>query len=241
MSSASTFLMFWRLPSVLKLGAIVGAVLLLAALAGLFWVENRTIRALASLEEGASNVVSVQPGRVDSANEGKLVHLSGDAAPAAPVSDPDFGIAVLGLRLSREVEIFQTIEQKKEEKKDGKTETKYYLVEDWSKNKPTQSFHGSKPATPNPADKPYPDAAFTAGEVQLGAFRLTAEQVGHLPATETLEVTEEMLTKLPANLAGKAAVDDDGRLFLAMRPAMCRTIRASAMCASPTNMPNRRR
>src|SRR5262245_45490185 len=103
MSEESTLSQVGRSPVVLFLGALVGAVLVLAGFAALFWVESKAISKAASLEHGSSTATTVSADKVDPTNEGKLVHLTGQAATKDTVTDPDFNISTNGLRLAREV------------------------------------------------------------------------------------------------------------------------------------------
>jgi len=45
----------------------------------LFWSERRSVRTAQVLAEGKVAVVSIPSDRVDAVNEGKLVHISGEA------------------------------------------------------------------------------------------------------------------------------------------------------------------
>ena len=103
----------------------------------LFWNEGRAVQTERSLTEGASLVVSVDPARVDPANDGKLVHLSGDLKPGAPLTDPDFTVSATALRLVRKVEMYQWKEETKTETRKNvrgseETITTYEYVRTWS-------------------------------------------------------------------------------------------------------------
>ena len=156
---------------VTRAGAIVGLLLFLAAAAGLFYAEHKAINTAKALDEGQGNAVTAAADKVVPANEGKLVHVSGEAVPGL-ATDPDFGITGKDLRLVREVEVFQWKETKIENKKDKSVTYEYDRV--WSKDKPRSSsgFHTSA-GHANPADKPFADKTFTADSVKLGAFTLT--------------------------------------------------------------------
>jgi Ran GTPase-activating protein (RanGAP) involved in mRNA processing and transport len=200
-------------PFVLGLAAIVGLVLVLASLAGLFLVEHLAIGTAVSLEQGAAATQTISAGKVDPANEGKLVHVSGEATTTQKVSDSDMGISAEALRLDREVEMSYYKETKQESKKDGKTVVTYKHEQLWSKEKP-KKLESPPAGQQNPSEKPYPDQTFTASDVHLGAFTLTSSQVGKIPAKENLTVTNDMLAGLPGDLKDKARVDGEGRLYL---------------------------
>ena len=61
-----------------SVGAVViGLLLIVGMVVLLFWNEGRAVTTARSLAEGAGAVVSVAADKVDPANEGKLVHVSG--------------------------------------------------------------------------------------------------------------------------------------------------------------------
>src|SRR5207248_2893047 len=133
----------------------------------------------------------VDVAKLDPANEGKLVYVSGDATIAETLQDPVFKISVPALKLTREVEIYQWTERsetKTESQLGGKEKktTSYYHEKKWVKEPvPSGSF---KPddgpykgqVIQNVGTKPYPDATERAKEVKLGAYQLTASQVDRL-------------------------------------------------------------
>ncbi|MFX4450888.1 hypothetical protein ABTA90_19990, partial [Acinetobacter baumannii] len=78
------------------------------SIALLFWNEGRAVAAFAALDRGARIVVDVPADRVDPANEGRLVHLTGRATATNPLIDGATGIGGPGLlRLDRQVEMYQ--------------------------------------------------------------------------------------------------------------------------------------
>ena len=121
-------------------GALFGGLLFLASFAVLWWNEGRAVQTEQSLTEGANNVVSVNAGKVDSANEGKLVHITAKATTDDTPTDPDFGVqAPKDLRLGRKVEMYQYKEEahKETRKKLGggeETVTTYTYDPVWSED-----------------------------------------------------------------------------------------------------------
>ncbi len=114
-------------------GAFFGVILVAVGVILLFWNEGRSVKRYQDLKEGAGAVVSLPSPTVDSAMEGKLVHLSGETETSAPVSDPDFGMVRPAVRLARRAEIYQWVEKvsTKEDSQVGGTveETKTYRYE----------------------------------------------------------------------------------------------------------------
>ena len=92
-------------------GVVIGLVLIVGMVVLLFWNEGRAVTTARSLAEGAGAVVSVGADAVDAANEGKLVHVSGTVTTDSIPSDPDFAISAPGVRLVRNVEMYQWKEE----------------------------------------------------------------------------------------------------------------------------------
>ena len=159
-------------------GAIFGVLLLGIAVAVLFWNEGRTVRREQALKEGAGVVVSVEADKVDAANEGKLVHLSGLADTQETLSDPEFNVSVKAIRLKRTVEMYQWQEQSKSETKKklgGGTETvtTYTYSKAWRDSLVNSGSFKNPEGHQNPAVMQYQSTSANASAVTLGAFRLS--------------------------------------------------------------------
>jgi Transmembrane protein 43 len=207
----------WRSTAFVIIGAILGFLIVLAVGAFQYWIEDKTINIAISLEQGAASTVSIAADQVNPANNGKLVHLTGEATTTETLTDPDFGIAVQALRLTREVEVYQWKESKSESKKDGKTFVTYTYTQVWSKDKPATGF--AEPGGHfNPQERPYADSKLDAKDVKLGAFALNPKQVARIPANDALPITAELLSKAPAPLKDQLAPDPEGYLFVGAQP-----------------------
>lgn len=159
-------------------GAIFGVLLLGIAVALLFWNEGRTVKREQALKEGAGVVVSVAADKVDAANEGKLVHLSGLADTQETLSDPEFNVSVKAIRLKRTVEMYQWQEQSKSETKKklgGGTETvtTYTYSKAWRDSLINSGSFKNPEGHQNPAVMQYHSTSADATAVTLGAFRLS--------------------------------------------------------------------
>src|SRR5436305_8315140 len=98
-------------------GILLGLALVVASGIGLFWNEGRAVQTVKSLTEGASLVVDIDPGRVDPANDGKLVHVTGNMKADTEPNDAEFGVSAEGLHLVRAVQMYQWQEEQKTETK----------------------------------------------------------------------------------------------------------------------------
>ncbi|MFO0818030.1 MAG: TMEM43 family protein [Pirellulales bacterium] len=186
---------FKRLGDSLK-SVIVGIVIFLGSFVLLWWNEGRAVHTARALVELKGAVVSAPVDRVEAANEGKPVHLTGDTASDAVLADDAFGLAVPGIKLRRKVEMYQWEEEeesKTREKVGGGTETtttyRYSLT--WSKDRIDSSrFHASK-GHENPTLR-YATMLQTADPVTMGAFTLSSGLVEQIDNYASLPVADQL-------------------------------------------------
>src|SRR5258708_39965505 len=68
-------------------GALIGILLVIGSIILLWWNEGRAVEAIRALDRGAKQLIEAQADAVDTAKEGKLVHLSGAMETKAPARD----------------------------------------------------------------------------------------------------------------------------------------------------------
>jgi len=162
-----------------------GIILFLIGIGVTAWNEGRAVKTAQGLAEGSSAVVSVDSATADSANEGKLVHLSGLATTTETLRDDIFGLEAKALRLKRHVEMLQWKEKsssKTETKVGGSTETTttYTYEKAWSdKVIPSDEFKEADKHR-NPGVMPLESASQTAKVVTLGGFQLGSSLAGRV-------------------------------------------------------------
>ena len=210
---------FSRIGSAFK-GIIFGLILFLAAFVLLFWNEGRAVKTYKTLKEGSGAVVSVPANRIDPANQGKLVHVTGKAVTEATLADPVFGVSANALTLRREVEMYQWQEHShsEEKKKVGggtTTVTTYSYSKEWSGHAINSSSF-KKSGHDNPGSMPYQDMDQLAHPVTLGAFTLPASLVRKIGGAQQLPVNDNI--PLPKELAGRAQRQDGG-FYIGDNPA----------------------
>jgi hypothetical protein len=204
-------------------GIVFGPVLAIGACVLLFWNEGRAVTTARSLTEGAAAVVSVSPDKVDSANEARLVHVSGPASVSETLTDAVFGVSVPALRLRRKAEMFQWEESKQtqSQRQTGGSvvqTTTYSYNKKWSATPiNSASFHEAA-GHENPVGIPYASQDWSAGKVTVGAFTLSGSLVGQITNFEPLPVTSEATQHLPAELNGKLK-PSNGAYYQAADPA----------------------
>ncbi len=158
-------------------GILFGVLFFLGAFPLLFWNEGRAVKRYQTLKEGEGAVIAIASDRVDPANQGRLVHLSGTADTQKTLSDSTFGISQAALRLKRTVEMFQWKEDRKThtEKKAGggeKTVTTYTYTRVWSSSVIRSSSFKRPNGHENPSAMPFHSQTLDAAPVTVGAFVL---------------------------------------------------------------------
>ena len=202
-------------------GVIVGIILFFGSIALLWWNEGRAVTTAKALAEGEGNVVAVKDiSKVDSANAGKLVHMSGEAATTETLTDPTFALSKNAIGLSRKVEYYQWVEHKSEkrEKQMGGSEkviTTYTYSKEWV-GTPQDSSAYKEAGHENRVFMTLPgDCDVRAKEVSFGAFKLTSGQISRIGGEEPVSLEEYTI---PASMANNAEVQGGNTLYLHMNP-----------------------
>ncbi|WP_182867924.1 TMEM43 family protein [Stieleria mannarensis] len=193
-------------------GILFGGLLTVVSVPLLFWNEGRAVRTAKGLKEGAKVVVDIQPDSVESANDGKFVHTSGDVQTDDILRDDDFAIEFNGIRLTRHVEMFQwnENEQTSKEKKLGggtRTTTTYTYEKDWFPGLIDSSEFDEAQSHQNPTEFVYADRTYQAKNVSLGQFRLPDSLVAMIGGEEALELGP---ANLPQDLRDRSVIRKDG-------------------------------
>ena len=185
-------------------GVLVGIVLFIAGFPVLFCNESRSVETAKRLDEGAGAVVSVAADKVDGANEGKLVHVSGLATTDETLVDDQFGVSAKAIKLVRDVEVYQWVEHTSTRpvKKDGKEykETTYSYKLEWC-SKPVDSSGFKEKGHDNvPSVLLFEDRESLASKVTLGAFSLSSEDIRRIGGAAPLAFPADY--KAPESIAG---------------------------------------
>ena len=192
-SETSTTGWLSRLGNAFK-GILFGLVLFVLSFPLLFWNEGRAVEVYNSIAEGKGKVVQATPESVETANEGKFVHLSGKATTEDTLRDDAFGIQAKVLRLKRHVEIYQWREKKetKTEKQFGGTTNKtttYNYDKIWATERiESNSFHHPS-GHQNTGSIEFPEQLQTASKITVGAFTLSTALAESLNNFQTVPAT----------------------------------------------------
>jgi len=201
-------------------GIVVGLVLIVIGIGLLFWNEGRAVKAFKTLKEGRGLVTDVASDAVDSANNGKLVHISAAAVTDETLVDEDFGVSASAIRLRRDVEMFQWKENKSSEtrKKLGggeETVTTYTYIKAWS-NMLNDTANFQEPSGhENPSELPYSSMTLDAERVAAGAFHLSPDLISQLSDFKHLPVRDEP----EGSQWPEGARADKGGIYLGANPA----------------------
>jgi hypothetical protein len=158
-------------------GMLFGIVLMVIACVLLLWNEGRDVDAKQGLNAGARAAVSLTSTTPVPANEGKLVHMTGQATATAPVLDPELGTSFSNtLSVVRKVEMFQWVQETSsatKEKVGGtqETTTTYTYKKDWSETAQDSNTFGQPQGHSNP-EMPYSSNRLQASDAKLGGFAL---------------------------------------------------------------------
>lgn len=204
-------------------GVLFGLVLFVAAFPVIYWNEGRAVRTAKSLTEGLGAVVPVAADKIDGTKEGKLVHVSGAVKTTAQLADDEFPVRADGVKLLRNVEMYQWKEHESTEsrKKVGggtETVTTYDYKKEWATGRIDSGNFKKLEGHENPPAPPYDSKTFTASPVTVGAFTMSDEQISQLTDSESLPVEAAAAEKLPAAMKGKTQVKE-GMFYMAKEPS----------------------
>jgi len=203
--------------------AIFGVILFLASFPLLWWNEGRAVDRMRDLEEGQAAAVAVQSDSVDSANEGKLVHVTGRADTGEELADPDVGVKAVALRLRRKVEMYQWKEKKKTKSRKkvggGRKKTTTYTYETvWSDDLIDSSEFRKPDGHRNPATLPVTSRRWNAESATLGAFTLSQSLLKEISAWDPVPITDAQAAALQLD-GGATARKHGDEIYVGADPA----------------------
>jgi len=221
-------------------GILFGLIMFLGSFGLLFWNEGRTVKRTRVLEEGAASVVTVSTESVDATNEGKLVHMTGQATTDEVLKDKEFGVSINAIKLKRVAEMYQWDEReetKTRKKTGGGTEKKttYYYNKTWSQYHIDSNGFKDTSGHENPSSMPYSSEEWTAKDVKVGAYSLSSGLVDEIDNFTGLAVEESQIKKLPKSTRKKAKAND-GMIYMGRDPVSPEIgdMRISFQAALPT-------
>lgn len=187
------------------MGIIFGIILFIASFLLIFWNEGRSVDRIRTLDEGRNLVVAVTSEPRIPANNGALIHLSGRATTAEILKDPLFGVQENALKLRRTVEMYQWKEatQTKIEKNLGGSETSattYSYDKTWSENRIDSASFKHREGHENPPSPPYASEIYKAGNITIGAFKLTNPFIEQITEFVSYPLSEQNVNAMDRRL-----------------------------------------
>jgi hypothetical protein len=188
-------------------GMLFGLLLLPVGVIVIFLNERNAVRDIRANEELGAGVISVSSERVDPANEGRLVHLSGRALTQEVLRNEEFGVEEPAIRIAWNARIYQWKEssERRTRKTFGggeETVTTYQYEKVWS-DKVIDSSRFKEPGHDNAREKAFRSGSIQADGVTVGAYSLPAGLVSKIESSQPLPIG-----RVPAPLAEKGKVID---------------------------------
>ncbi len=182
-------------------GIIFGLLLFVIAFPLLFWNEGRAVKMQKSLEEGANSVISVSVDSVDSANQDKLIHITGKADTTDTLNDSAFVVSSTAIKLNRIVEMYQWEEETSSDTSknyggSSDTETTYSYDKTWSKTLIDSGSFEFPADHENPNSMPYDGQEIYADNVNVGAFKLSPALIKRIGGESKLPLTDDNMEAL---------------------------------------------
>jgi hypothetical protein len=201
-------------------GMLVGFVLVIASGFGIFWNETNSAETASALAEGEKAVISVEAQSVNPANEGKLIHLTGEPVTKAPLADAQLGVKAMGLKLVRRVEMFQW-------KQDERTETRSKLgggeekITTYSYTRVWKDGRIESSSFKQPNGHANPPLAFSqrdmvASDARLGAFTVPQTLLSQLSAGDRFDLEAGNVAAGPGQTPPRQILD--GALYIGANP-----------------------
>ena len=175
-------------------GIGAGILMFLAGTVLLWWNEGRTVKTTRMLKEAQSKCVELED--ITSVNpdfNGKLVHATGFADTKEILEDPEYGISVNAIQLSRDVEYYQWVEHAHSETKDKvggaqETVTTYTYEKEWvSSPVNSNDFKDPDYRGLNSVKKEVEAWKHYASEVSFGAYKLNKSQIQSISGDEPIQ------------------------------------------------------
>lgn len=177
-------------------GVLVGIVLIFACVWGLAWNEGNAVKVARGLTEGAGAVIEADAATILPDNDQKLVHVTGEVAVTEPLTDPEFGVTASGVRLDRNVEMYQWQEESKSESRTKlgggeETVTTYTYTKVWSANAIDSSEFNTPVGHENPA-MTIEGATVYATDATLGAYQLEENVLSQMEGAQAVTLNDQV-------------------------------------------------
>lgn len=172
-----------------------GILLFIAATVLLWWNEGRAVKTTKMLNEAQGAYVEMEdPGKIDPALDGELVHATAVATTQDSLIDTRFGFGATAISLQRSVEYYQWVEHSESETEDklgGKevTTTTYTYSKEWvSSPVQSESFKDPEYQNKNRVLAVVDSDVQWARKVTFGAYKLNDAIVHSISSCEPVQL-----------------------------------------------------
>lgn len=207
---------FSRIGNSIK-GILLGIVMVIAAFPILFTNEGCAVKTRKTLDQGSSEFSPVDAATVDPANDGKLIHLTGQASSDEELSDNDFQVKTNALLLQRQVEMYQWQESTSKDTKKklgGSTETTttYNYEKVWHRGRIDSSNFKKAEGHNNPSPK-FSNNSWKAKDIKLGGFTLNSALLDKISQLTPVPIREDDFSKAVTESHKKLRVHNGSYYF----------------------------
>lgn len=166
--------------------SVFGLVLFVVGANVLYWNEGRAVHTMLALDEAYADVYSMQftEEEQDQSFENRIVHLSGPIICGEPLTEPDYNIQLLAVKLRRQVQMYQWVEETVEHNFGESVGTvdsdsrSYYYTREWrDKIVDSRNFNNRHGHT-NPSRFPIESGIQVADAIYIGKYELGAAVKG---------------------------------------------------------------
>ncbi len=172
-------------------GLFIGPILILGAIALLWWNEGRAVQAIVGVGEAGKMVVE-GGGAPLPANDTKLVHVTAPVSASGPVADGDLNLSFdKSVVVARTAEIYEWREKKTEKTEDkiggGQQKTTTYEYEKVWSGEPLDSSKFQHPEGHENPEMKIQSKTFTAPDAKIGEYGLDDTTAGMLTPGDVAE------------------------------------------------------
>lgn len=189
---------------------VLGGMMILGGISGLFWNEWRSAHRIATLLEGQDQAVSAVNGKIAQNHDGKLIHITAAPLRDGLAIDPVFTLARETIKLARRVEMYQWQERK--QGSDGDRETVYERK--WSERRIESDRFESPVGHANPPFPNISSESFYPAGVQLGDYSVSPDILSRIEKLQ--DVTQP---PLPAAAVAELTFSVDGNYLTTAQEA----------------------
>uniref|UniRef100_T1GZS0 Transmembrane protein 43 homolog n=1 Tax=Megaselia scalaris TaxID=36166 RepID=T1GZS0_MEGSC len=163
---------------------LFGCILYTGGMCVLFWNEGRAVHITLSLGEALEDTVTIDPYAEPEENaiyDNRIVHFTGPLLIGEPLTEPDYNIHIMAVKLKRRVQMFQWVEESVESNFGGSVssednnERNYYYYQDWRDKLIDHRRFYIQTGHHNPDKFPVESQTQIADLVKIGQFEIGLE------------------------------------------------------------------